>query len=144
MAQTHVYSFVKVDKEIYRPLLPIVIINPINNLSQIIFGLLDTGADECLFPKFIAEQLKHDLKSDSAEFCSNQGIGETKVDLWKHPFKIQLMSPDRKTIVWKSKQCLVGCTDHDNVPVLLGCANFLCNFRITLNYLSKKIIIEIP
>ena len=144
MAKTHVYSFTKIENEIYRPLLPIVIINPINNQQLALFALADTGADDCLFPKFIAAQLGHELKCDKAIFSSNQGIGESKVDLWKHPFKIHLLDPTRKAVVWKSKDCLIGCTDHDNVPVLLGVATFLSNFRITFNYQSKKIIVEIP
>ncbi len=140
---THVYSFAKGTNEIYRPLLPIVIINPINKASINFWGLLDSGADECMFPKIVADNLGHDLKGSTAVYTSNQGIGENKVDLWKHPFKIQLLSPDRKTIVWKSKDCLIGCTDHDNVPVLLGYTTFLSNFKITLNYPTKKILIEI-
>jgi hypothetical protein len=144
MPHTYVYTFTKIDNEVYRPLLPITIINPINNLHISILALADTGADDCLFPKFIAEQLKYDLKAATAVFSSNQGIGESKVDLWKHPFKIQLLDPTRKTAVWKSKDCLIGCTDHDNVPVLLGFATFLSNFRITFNYQTKKIILECP
>lgn len=108
------------------------------------FALADTGADDCLFPKFVAEQLKHDLKGASAVFSSNQGIGETKVDIWKHPFRIQLLAPNNKDIVWKSKDCLIGCSDHDNAPILLGYLTFLSNFKFVFNYLTKKIIVEIP
>ena len=143
MAKTCVYSFTKIANEIYRPLLPIKIINPINNEFITVLALADTGADDCLFPKFIAEHVKHDLKGPTAVFCSNQGIGESKVDLWKHPFKIHFLDPTRKEVVWKGKDCLIGCTDHDNVHALLGFANFLCHFRITFNYPTKKIIVEI-
>ncbi|SRR5260221_4971023 len=144
MPKTYVYSFTKIENEVYRPLLPVVIINPINNKNVAILALADTGADDCLFPKFIAEQLGHELKSPTAIFSSNQGIGESKVDIWKHPFKIHFLDPTRKTVVWKSKDCLIGCCDHDNAPVLLGFSTFLANFRITFNYPTKKIIVEIP
>jgi len=87
MTNIHVYSFTKVRNEIHRPFLPIKIINPINKAHLTVLALADTGADDCLFPKFVAEQLKHDLKGSSAVFSSNQGIGESKVDLWKHPLK---------------------------------------------------------
>ncbi len=63
---TVVYSFTKVTNEIYRPFLPITIINPINLQKISMFGLADTGADDCLFPKVVAEQLGHDLKGSSA------------------------------------------------------------------------------
>lgn len=144
MAKTHVYSFTKIVNEVYRPLLPIKIINPINNEVVPVLALADTGADDCLFPKFVADQVKHDLKGPTAVFSSNQGIGESTVDLWKHPFKIHLLDPTRKDVVWKSKDCLIGCTDHDKMPVLLGFATFLCHFRLTFNYSTKKIIVEIP
>lgn len=138
-----VYSFTKVTNEIYRPFLPIVIINPINNAKIAVFGLLDTGADDCLFPKIIADNLGHDLKGPTAVYSSNQGIGENTVDLWSHPFKIQLLSPDRKAVVWKSKDCLIGCNEHDNAPVLLGFTSFLSHFKIVFNYPTKKILVEI-
>lgn len=143
MASTYVYTFTKISNEIYRPFLPVTIINPINHSKITVMGLADTGADDCLFPQIIAGQLGHNLKGASAIFSSNQGIGESKVDLWKHPFKLHLLDPDRKNAVWKSEDCLIGCTDHDNVPVLLGYLTFLSNFKIVFNYLTKKVIIEI-
>jgi hypothetical protein len=107
-------------------------------------ALLDTGADACVFPKTIPETLGYNLKDPNAPHSINQGIGENKVELWKHKFKLELLSPDRKSVVWKSKECLIGCVDHNNVPPLLGFESFLCNFRITFNYSTKKIIIEVP
>src|SRR5450631_2609464 len=112
MSKTHVYSFTKIADEIYRPLLPVRIYNCTNGQSVTMFALADTGADDCLFPKFIADQVGHDLKCSTAEYSSNQGIGKDKVELWKHPFKIHLLDPLRKDVVWKGKDCKIGCTDH--------------------------------
>jgi len=87
MPHTYVYTFTKIENEVYRPLLPITIINPINNLHISILALADTGADDCLFPKFIAEQLKYDLKAATAVFSSNQGIGESRLIFGSTPSK---------------------------------------------------------
>src|SRR5258707_11475388 len=108
MPKTYVYSFAKIQNEIYRPLLPVTIITPISNASLTTMALADTGADDCLFPKVIADQLGHDLKGPTAIFSSNQGIGENKVNQWKHPFRMQLLDPPRMQVVWKGKDCLVG------------------------------------
>ncbi len=57
------FPFLRVTEDNYlRPWLPIRIINPHNGLSVDTFGLIDTGADECSVPVFIAEELGHDLE----------------------------------------------------------------------------------
>jgi len=44
-----------------RPWLPVKITNPHTGLSMATYGLIDTGADECTMPAYIAAQLGHDL-----------------------------------------------------------------------------------
>ena len=67
-------------------------------------ALLYTGADKCLFPKTIADQLGIvDFKADAISKDEMQGVGETKIPVWVHKFKIDLMSPDRRSMVWKGK-----------------------------------------
>lgn len=75
MSDTHVYSFIKDNAGVYRAIFPIKIINPTNNKAISVRALLDSGADDCLFPKFIADNLQYDLKGANAIFSSNQGIG---------------------------------------------------------------------
>lgn len=139
----HVYSFLKDGTGRYRPFIPIRLTNPIERISTNAMALLDTGADDCVFPKFIADGTKHTLKGEGVESMITQGVGENKVEVWKHTFVIELISDDRKKIIWKSKQLLVNCLDHNNAPILLGSSNFLSNFKITFNYPTKKILIEV-
>lgn len=141
---TFVYPLTKDALGKYRPLIPIEIINPHTNDSIKTWALLDTGADACVFPKFVADSTNHNLKAADVESSITQGVGETKVEVWKHTFRIALMSPDRKSIVWKSKAVLIDCLDHDGAPPLLGTENFMSNFVITFNYVLKRIIIVIP
>lgn len=144
MSNSYEYSFFRDSWQTYRPILPIRIINPSNSSEISVRALLDTGADDCVFPKFIAETLHYNLKGSSATFITNQGIGESKVNLWKHKFKIYLLSPNNLSVIWQGKICSIGCTDHNLIPPLLGWSNFLCNFTITFNYSKKKIIVELP
>lgn len=139
---TWIYPFYKISDEIFRPWIPIRIINPKNNEAITALALLDTGADHCVFPKFVAEQLKLDLKQDAIDSETMQGLAETKIDVWKHQFIINLLSPDSKTVVCKSKELIIGCVDHDNIPPILGFSNFMCNFKITFNHATKKILMD--
>ena len=137
-----IYPFFKISDEIYRPWIPIQIVNPKNNEFVSTMALLDTGADHCVFPKFAADQTKLDLKGEALDSEELQGLAKDKIKVWKHSFRIHLQSPDRKSIVWKSKDLVVGCVEHDNIPPILGFSNFMCNFKITLNHATKKILID--
>lgn len=139
---TQVYPFFKISNEIFRPWVPIVITNPANNISISVMALLDTGADHCVFPKFVADNLGIDLKGAALETEIMQGLAEQKIEVWKHNFKINLQAPDKKTCIWKGKECIIGCVDHDNIPPILGFSNFMCHFKISFNYATRKILID--
>ena len=127
-----------------RPFVPVRIINPETRQSFVYMALLDTGADACCFPKHVAEATGHDLKHIDVITSINGGLSGTGVSTWKHSFVIELLSPDRKTAVWKNKKALIDCVDHDNLPPLLGCVDFLSFLKITFNYKTSRIIIELP
>jgi predicted aspartyl protease len=137
-----VYPFFKIDNELFRPWIPINIINPVNNKQLNMMALLDTGADHCVFPKLVADQLGLDLKNPPYGSEVMQGLGENKIEVWKHSFKIELQSADRKQIFWKGRETIVGCVEHDNIPPILGFSNFMNYFKITFNHATKKIIID--
>lgn len=140
--QTHVYKFTKNGTNVY-PYVPIRVTNPFEKKSTVLYALLDTGADGCVLPKDIADITGHNLKGDGVVAEITQGVGDGKVSVWQHTFVIELLSPDRKSVVWKGKQTLIKCLDHNNAPPLLGSKDFLSNFKITFNYLTLNIIIEI-
>ena len=99
-------------------------------------------ADHCVFPKFVAEQLGLDLKGGAIETEIMQGLGKTQIEVWKHHFKIELQTSDRKNIFWKSKELIVGCVEHDNIPAILGFSNFMCHFKVGFNHATKRIVID--
>lgn len=147
MPQQIVYSFKDFGHGVFRPHVPILINNPLDKLSKPfkISALLDTGADSCVFPKGIADLTGHNLKGDGVESHISQGVGEQTTSVWKHTFEIKLLSPtDYNKVIWKSKNTLVGCLEHDCTPPLLGTKGFLEYFNIRFNYKTHKIIIELP
>ena len=44
-----------------RPLIPIIIENPISKVEVFAMALIDSGADTCLFPAFVAADLGYEL-----------------------------------------------------------------------------------
>ena len=48
---------------IFRPFLPIQIVNPHTGKAYKTFGLIDTGADECAVPASVARIVGHDLQA---------------------------------------------------------------------------------
>ena len=56
------------------PYLPLQVRNPHNDSEpKMIWGLVDTGADSCLFPASLAIDLNHDLKGDGVKDSFNLG-----------------------------------------------------------------------
>ncbi len=144
MPTTHVYPFIKLDNGSMRPMVPVMIENPFTKQMIGMMALLDTGADANCFPAYIANNTGHNLKHPDVETSVNSGIEGGKTQTWKHTFKIHLLDDKTKKPVWKTKQILIDCVDHDNMPPLLGCRGFLCELKITFNYKTNRIIIELP
>lgn len=137
-----VYPFYTFPGAVFRPWISVDIINPTNNKRIGVQALLDTGADHCVFPKFVADHLGIDLKGAALSSEVMQGLGENKIEVWKHAFKIELPSADKKSLFWKGKETIIGCVEHDNIPPILGFSNFMCHFKITFNHATKRIVID--
>jgi hypothetical protein len=54
---------------IYRPIIRVILKNPNNNRTKPILGIVDSGADFCLFPSWIAEILGHNLKNGRKRYA---------------------------------------------------------------------------
>ena len=140
----YIYDFIQDASGIYRPFIPIVAYNPIDNVQARTVALLDTGADTSVFPRWISDRTDHNLKGTGVESDINQGLGNQMVSTWKHSFIIKLVDPnDEDLIVWTGERCLVNCVDHNDTSAILGSENFLSNFKITFDYHKLKIFIEV-
>lgn len=114
---------------VLRPLLPIVIINPRTGKSHKTYGIIDTGADACTLPAELAAVLGHSLKKGNMSTATVVGA---KVRTWCHTTTIQMLN--RKDEVFftikNAKVEYVDKFDH----VILGVDDFLCKFRLDIDY----------
>ena len=125
-----------------RPFVPILLINPDTGKRFRTEALVDTGADACSFPKYLAELTGHNLKGANVISSVSSGIGCVEIETFKHSFLIGLLDPTgNKVIKWYGRE-LIDCFDHDNAPPLLGVKNFLKDLIVELNYPKKEIKIS--
>lgn len=139
---TQVYPFL--GNPIFRPIVPIRVINPTSKKAITTYALLDTGADSCMFPNFVPETLGYVLK-DGLLVPNNLGLGGKK-DAWSHPFRIELLDAGRQSIVWKSGEITIRCIEDEKkqMPPILGFSDFMCHFRVSFNHSTKRIVIQDP
>ena len=143
MSRIFIYPFTEIVNETVRPLIPLIIENPFTKQQKGIMALLDTGADTCLFPAWIPNNTGHNLKHPDVQTSINTGIEGNQMSTWKHTFKIYLLEYRKTNIVWETKDTLINCVDHDNIPPLLGYSGFLQYLNIGFNYKTNRITIEI-
>jgi hypothetical protein len=129
------YPFLEARGSIAGPYLPVTIINPVTEAGTIWNCLIDTGADQGVFGRFLAESLGHNLKGDGVKSSITSGVEGREINTWCHSFKLQLLHPTNKsTVIWQSRKQLIECLEHDNCPQILGVKDFLNNFKITIDY----------
>jgi len=139
------YPFLSDKLGTFRPFVPAAFRNPMTGLIfPITMCLLDTGADDCVLPSVIPNFTGHNLKGAGVQSCIRTGLGQNQVEAWQHTFEIFLQTPDKKNVAWKSNPVLISCIENAKSIPLLGCSNFLCNFKITFDYAAKIASIEIP
>ena len=117
--------------------IPIQISNPATGAVFIVFALIDTGADGCVFPKNLADKLGHDFSGNGVKSVVTGGIGGKSKTL-QHTFKIELLNSDRNKVVWSAGDVLVDCIDQ-NIPPLIGVKDFMKDFELRINYPDKTI-----
>ena len=121
------------DNDIARPWLPVTIHNPHTKLSIKVYGLIDTGADECAIPAEYAPLLGHNLQAGIRKTIST-GNGITTA--YAH------------TLCFKTNNIEINDVLIDFMPnlhvVLLGVKSFLSNFILTVNYKNSTFSLTKP
>lgn len=137
-----IYPFKKFDEGIIRPWVPVIIENTVTKVkTRVELALLDTGADYCCFPKRTVSGTGSDLKNGVKDKMNGLG-GES--DVWKHKFRIHLLHPNMKTVIFKSKEIDVRCVENQKLPPILGIMDFMLNLNIRFHFGSKKVLIYTP
>jgi len=106
-----------------RPWLPLTIKNPHTDQAINVYGLIDTGADECAIPAHYAPMIGHDLQAGTQKSI-NTGNGITTAYAHTLCFETQGI---------KIENALIDFMPNLNVA-LLGVKSFLSNFVLTVDY----------
>jgi hypothetical protein len=109
------YPFTPVRRDFARPMVWIRVVNPTKNLAFIALAIVDTGADECVFPARTAISLGHnsDRRSSSVTRDSSDEARATGHEFRRESF-------------------------------LLGCRQFLSNFILEVNYPRQVFSLRYP
>jgi hypothetical protein len=128
------------------PILPIRIVNPLNGLDYLTWGLIDTGAADSAIPEHIAKTLRHDIQS----VRPIPGFGASgNFNVYPHTFKIDVFKMNSKGIVDTNQvvhtisQCCIGVI-CDLPFVLLGVKEFLSKFVLLVDYKNQKVSVKHP
>lgn len=126
---------------LYRPILPIKIINPHTQLGLRTWGIIDTGADECAIPASKAPLLGHKLQAGKSKTI-NTGNGETVA--YTHTTTFEIYHPEAENkLLHKIENTPIDFLPNLNV-VLLGVNSFLSKFILTVDYPQQKFSIKLP
>lgn len=106
-----------------RPWLPLTIKNPHTGQAINVYGLIDTGADECAIPAYYASLIGHDLQAGTQKSIST-GNGITTA--YAHTLCFE-------THGIKIENVLIDFMPNLNV-ILLGVKSFLSNFILVVDY----------
>ncbi len=123
---------------ILRPIIPIVIENPDTGIILRTYGLLDTGADTTLINAEFGELLGHNIEKGQESDIT--GLAEQKL-CYEHKTIINILKDDsiaEKISYQLDCKPIAYMKDLRDIPVILGCNDFLDYFKIVLNYPRKK------
>lgn len=113
--------------DISRPWLPVTVRNPHTNQAINVYGLIDTGADECAIPAHYAPLIGHNLQA-GIQKSINTGNGATTA--YAHTLCLESRGV-------KIDNVLIDFMPNLNV-VLLGVKSFLSNFVLTVDYINSS------
>ena len=130
---------------ISRPMLWIRVINPATKLAIIALAIVDTGADDCVFPAKSAIELGHNLKAVARKPIKT---ASGTAYAYPHTSRVDILEmrangmPGNKvlyTIADMPIDFVQGCD-----AFLLGVGSFLSKFVLTINYPRQVFSIRKP
>ncbi|MBF0170879.1 MAG: hypothetical protein HQK87_07310 [Nitrospinae bacterium] len=111
----------------------IILTNPHTGLSQKTSGLIDTGADECAFPLWLAVALGHLLDRGHAKTVTT---GNGQAVSYGHTTIIEIPG-------FSTSEVVVDYLPNLNIP-LLGVRSFLSNFVLEVDYPNSVYSLRLP
>ena len=118
-------------------------------LKALALAIVDTGADDCLFPAETAIALGHNLRSVPSK--SITGINSS-TKAYPHTSQVEILETGAnglptKKVLFTIKNALIDFIKGSNnrqVPFLLGTKNFLSKFVLTIDYPKNRFSIRRP
>jgi hypothetical protein len=132
--------FLSFKSKIERPYLAVKIINPHTGKSHCTFGLIDTGADECTVPAYIAHLLAHNFEAGIPKTITTGG---GKALAYKHTTTFEIYHPLSGELLYTIPNTPVDFMLNPPI-VLLGVNNFLSRFVLEIDYPNKSFSIKFP
>lgn len=127
------FPFIDLGDGTARPFLAIKIINPETEQFIKTFGLIDTGADECALPAFLATRLGHNLQDGELnEIQTGNGL----TTAYRHTTKIEIYNINDDSTLYSTNHILIDFMPNLHC-CLLGVRNFLSNFTLEIDYSNQ-------
>jgi predicted aspartyl protease len=122
-----------------RPYLPIKIVNPSTGKHVLSIGLIDTGADACAIPAYLAEGLEHNLgKGRKRPFYCAMGKGFA----YAHITSIEILNSNQEQIMTIPAMKIDFIDGLQNV--ILGVKGFLQHYILNIHYPSNYFSVKTP
>jgi len=139
------YPFTTVASGVSRPMLWIKVTNPTTHLGFFALAIVDTGADNCLFPAPIATYLGHNLESVPPKIMKTAS-GSTFA--YPHTSRVDILEMLPNGMYGTNILYSVPNTPIDFAKgcqfFLLGRRNFLNKFVLTIHYPRQIFSIRFP
>ena len=139
------YRFTSVSSDPPRPMLWIRLSNPATNLRIIALAIVDTGADDCVFPAQAAIQLGHKLNMGTRKTIKTAG-GQSYA--FAHTSRIDILETLPNGMFSSKILYTISDTPVDFVDgcgaFLLGRGKFLNKFVLTIDGPQQRFSIRKP
>ncbi len=135
------YSFTE-DRGVFRPTIPIALINSKTGKILISDGLIDSGADVTVFPINFFKALGLDVKKDSLSNSNIYGVSGEATKVWIYETDIMILEDNSNIPFERVLNIMVHCVDSNDSIILLGTNFFSPKFKVTLDYLNKMVFLE--
>lgn len=119
-----------------RPALHVRITNPHTKKSRRYLAIVDTGADECCLPSYVAADLDHNLTDGNIKEDIETVNGITTA--YQHTVNFEIVE-----LGFKTADVVVDFFQNLKY-VLLGKRSFLSQFRLEVDYLQEKFTLTLP
>lgn len=116
---------------IARPILPVIIKNPVTKQELRTYAMIDTGADDCAFPASYALLTGHNLLAGNQKAI---GTGNGITNAYAHTISLEIND-------YKIENILIDFMPNLHIG-LLGVQNFLKRFILTVDYPEQNFSLE--